>query len=281
MQEVALFALPHFGGGSSESKSEKADNSSEGAGKHLTGKPSLGFHSDSKQPMGDQPIFSPTITEDIKCICSYQHDDGFTISCETCEEWQHGVCMAINPDHIPNVYECSVCNPGGAQHLEIEIAVNVQKNFLRSYQRKRRRELEERERVERERVERERVERERVERERVERERVERERVEREKVERERVERERKEKEEKERQEKEKKMKRRSAFDRVTIKAHEEWLIAVHAGFNSRALSTWKGSRTCNVLDSPQIRIHTDKLTLPYHSLRYFRSRAYKSTAST
>ena len=133
LQEIALFALPHLGEGSSESKSEKADNSSEGAGKHLRSESSYESYSDSKQPVEDQPILLPDTHEKIKCICSYQHDDGFTISCDKCGEQQHGVCMAIGPGQVPEEYECSVCNPG-AHRLDIETAINSQERFLRFYQ---------------------------------------------------------------------------------------------------------------------------------------------------
>jgi hypothetical protein len=76
----------------------------------------------SKQPVkrGRKPKRKPsgkdyTVDMDsgiISCICSYDHDDGFTIQCDVCNRWQHGVCMGISdPDNAPDDYSCSVCHP--------------------------------------------------------------------------------------------------------------------------------------------------------------------------
>ena len=121
LQEVALFALPHLGEGSSEVSSEDSneDNSKNG--------------SDTKQPVENQQIISPKAIEEIRCICSYQHDDGFLITCNNCKELQHGVCMGIHENSVPEGYECSACTPG-AHHSEIEKAINAQESFLKSYQ---------------------------------------------------------------------------------------------------------------------------------------------------
>ncbi|EEB09211.2 histone lysine methyltransferase Set3 [Schizosaccharomyces japonicus yFS275] len=47
----------------------------------------------------------------IRCICSFEDDDGFTIQCERCDVWQHAVCMNIDPNHIPDEYICEECQP--------------------------------------------------------------------------------------------------------------------------------------------------------------------------
>jgi hypothetical protein len=36
----------------------------------------------------------------IRCICSITTDDGFTIQCETCEVWQHAVCVNVPIDEV-------------------------------------------------------------------------------------------------------------------------------------------------------------------------------------
>jgi hypothetical protein len=36
----------------------------------------------------------------IRCICSVTTDDGFTIQCETCEVWQHAVCVNVPIDEV-------------------------------------------------------------------------------------------------------------------------------------------------------------------------------------
>ena len=132
LQEVALFALPHFDEDNSSSKSDELDNSSEGIGEHLSRESSFEIDSDDKESMGYQPFAVPGAVEGMKCICSYQHDDGFTVCCGKCNDRQHGKCMSIDPGHIPDAYECSACNPG-AHHLEVEKAIYIQESFLRSW----------------------------------------------------------------------------------------------------------------------------------------------------
>ena len=130
MQEVALFALPHIG---EDSRGRKSKKTSESSGEALSRKSSFEFDLDGRQSEEDQQILLPVANEKIKCICSYQHDDGFLIECNKCNEWQHGVCMGVEKDIVPDVYECSVCMPE-AIHLEIETAINLQQGFLKSYQ---------------------------------------------------------------------------------------------------------------------------------------------------
>ena len=232
MQEVALFALPHIG---EDSRGRKSKKTSESSGEALSRKSSFEFDLDGRQSEEDQQILLPVANEKIKCICSYQHDDGFLIECNKCNEWQHGVCMGVEKDIVPDVYECSVCMPE-AIHLEIETAINLQQGFLKSYQkeeeekdrekdrkgkdreeqgRKEEREnktgvqkfdelpeimraestRKEEERAQKEREEKKRAEEENEEVDRAEKEREEKERAEKEKEEKERAEREREEEE--------------------------------------------------------------------------------------
>ena len=126
LQEVALFVLPCPGNDSGEMGSVRVDNSRESTDKSLRSKSS--FNSDS-----DQQTFLPAANEEIQCICSYQHDDGFLIECNKCNKWQHGVCMGISEGNVPELYECSICIPD-AHHLDIETAINTQEGFRESYQ---------------------------------------------------------------------------------------------------------------------------------------------------
>ncbi|KAJ5569641.1 uncharacterized protein N7459_009071 [Penicillium hispanicum] len=46
----------------------------------------------------------------IKCICSFDEDDGSTVFCEGCETWQHIICYY--PDkRVPDVHNCVDCEP--------------------------------------------------------------------------------------------------------------------------------------------------------------------------
>ena len=131
LQEIALFALPRPvpDGGSIDSKSVKLGLTSECSSDYSSRKSSLdfGFGSDGKWS-GDQPIPS---SAGVRCICSYQHDDGFLIICSNCQQLQHGVCMSISETNVPEVYECSACI-SGVYDLDIEKAINIQEGFLRS-----------------------------------------------------------------------------------------------------------------------------------------------------
>ena len=133
LQEVALFALPLPEPGKG-STSMKAGHSNESSSEYLSRKSSFGFGPDIKQS-GDLPVISPATIPEVGCICSYQHDDGFLVTCSNCKGLQHGTCMGINKNNFPEVYECSVCNPG-VHHLEIEVAIIAQEDFLQSYYRK-------------------------------------------------------------------------------------------------------------------------------------------------
>ena len=119
LQEIALLALPPFETCGIRSKSEEVEYSSDDLSNSE-------FIPVSTQPMGDQPPV------EIRCICKYQHDDGFLISCNNCNEWQHGVCMGIDKKNIPELYLCSACIPG-AHRLEAETAINAQENVLKTY----------------------------------------------------------------------------------------------------------------------------------------------------
>ena len=47
----------------------------------------------------------------IKCICGFEEDDGFTIQCELCLVWQHASCVGIGKTNIPDKYYCEECAP--------------------------------------------------------------------------------------------------------------------------------------------------------------------------
>lgn len=62
-----------------------------------------GAISDSAAPDEEEPYT-------IKCICSFDEDDGSTVFCERCETWQHIVCYY--PDkRVPDVHNCIDCEP--------------------------------------------------------------------------------------------------------------------------------------------------------------------------
>lgn len=47
----------------------------------------------------------------IKCICVFEDDDGSTVFCERCETWQHIVCYYGGEHEVPEIHNCSDCEP--------------------------------------------------------------------------------------------------------------------------------------------------------------------------
>lgn len=48
----------------------------------------------------------------IKCICAYKDDDGNTVLCERCDTWQHIECYYYPSKRVPEVHNCTDCEPG-------------------------------------------------------------------------------------------------------------------------------------------------------------------------
>lgn len=46
-----------------------------------------------------------------RCICEFDHDDGYMICCDKCSVWQHIECMGISSDAVPDNYLCDQCQP--------------------------------------------------------------------------------------------------------------------------------------------------------------------------
>ncbi|KAF7995176.1 hypothetical protein HCN44_004648 [Aphidius gifuensis] len=51
-----------------------------------------------------------------RCICGFEHDDGYMISCDRCLTWQHVDCMGIDRSNIPEKYLCEQCEPRRIDH---------------------------------------------------------------------------------------------------------------------------------------------------------------------
>ncbi|OCF38825.1 hypothetical protein I317_07398 [Kwoniella heveanensis CBS 569] len=48
----------------------------------------------------------------IRCICGFTEDDGFTIQCEGCGAWEHGLCFGyMDESQAPESYFCELCRP--------------------------------------------------------------------------------------------------------------------------------------------------------------------------
>lgn len=83
-----------------------------------------------RQPRSNDRSRSIDMSSDasiIRCICSYNDDDGFTIACDGCNHWQHGACFGIEQGNDPDSWFCHTCKPRPGIEKEKERADRVQK----------------------------------------------------------------------------------------------------------------------------------------------------------
>ncbi|KAM8917804.1 PHD finger protein 20 isoform 2-T3 [Spinachia spinachia] len=57
--------------------------------------------------------------EIVRCICEVEEENDFMIQCEDCLCWQHGTCMGLLEENVPDRYTCHICRdpPGQRQSL--------------------------------------------------------------------------------------------------------------------------------------------------------------------
>ncbi|KAI5795483.1 hypothetical protein DFH27DRAFT_125100 [Peziza echinospora] len=75
-------------------------------------------------------------SSEIRCICGFTHDDGFTIACDQCDTWQHGYCVDIAETAVPDTYECPDCLP---RPLDVRKAIEYQQEYSKNNEEKSRR----------------------------------------------------------------------------------------------------------------------------------------------
>ncbi|XP_034951267.1 homeobox protein 5 isoform X2 [Chelonus insularis] len=68
------------------------------------------------EPEGEETETAPEGEGDdedsiTRCICEFEHDDGYMICCDRCLVWQHVDCMGIDRSNIPDEYLCEICRP--------------------------------------------------------------------------------------------------------------------------------------------------------------------------
>ncbi|KAJ8370639.1 hypothetical protein SKAU_G00106670 [Synaphobranchus kaupii] len=80
----------------------------------------LGVELDVTTPPQEQGVSMSTQGfEIVRCICEVQEENDFMIQCEECLCWQHGTCMGLLEDNVPERYTCYICRdpPGQRQSL--------------------------------------------------------------------------------------------------------------------------------------------------------------------
>ncbi|KAM4032385.1 PHD finger protein 20 isoform 2-T3 [Anomaloglossus baeobatrachus] len=58
--------------------------------------------------------------EIVRCMCEVQEENDFMIQCEECLCWQHGVCMGLLEDTVPEKYTCYVCQDPPGQRVSLK-----------------------------------------------------------------------------------------------------------------------------------------------------------------
>ncbi|XP_027328519.1 PHD finger protein 20 isoform X5 [Anas platyrhynchos] len=58
--------------------------------------------------------------EIVRCICEVKDENDFMIQCEECLCWQHGVCMGLLEDNVPEKYTCYICQDPPGQRSSLK-----------------------------------------------------------------------------------------------------------------------------------------------------------------
>ncbi|TXT13424.1 hypothetical protein VHUM_00791 [Vanrija humicola] len=73
----------------------------------------------------------------IRCICGFTEDDGFTIQCEGCNAWEHGLCFGYRDESsVPETYFCELCeprpvDPQAARTLQMQARLSYDRRIIR------------------------------------------------------------------------------------------------------------------------------------------------------
>ncbi|KAK1799991.1 hypothetical protein P4O66_006493 [Electrophorus voltai] len=65
-------------------------------------------------------VDSATVAQEtVRCVCEVAEENDFMIQCEACMHWQHGACMGLLADTVPDAYACFVCRDPPGQRLSL------------------------------------------------------------------------------------------------------------------------------------------------------------------
>ncbi|KAG9620164.1 hypothetical protein KCU64_g21888, partial [Aureobasidium melanogenum] len=80
-----------------------------------------------------QPHIDDGVEEDdgeIICICGMRHDDGFSVQCETCNNWQHMICYYPTEADRPGEHQKHYCFDCQPRWLDADQAKERQKKQI-------------------------------------------------------------------------------------------------------------------------------------------------------
>ncbi|KFQ17208.1 PREDICTED: PHD finger protein 20 [Merops nubicus] len=58
--------------------------------------------------------------EIVRCVCEVKEENDFMIQCEECLCWQHGICMGLLEDNVPEKYTCYICQDPPGQRSSLK-----------------------------------------------------------------------------------------------------------------------------------------------------------------
>ncbi|EWC47213.1 hypothetical protein DRE_03332 [Drechslerella stenobrocha 248] len=92
--------------------------------------------SSTRNPLSPLDLPNATTNSEIRCFCGYDQDDGFTIQCDKCSHWQHGICVKINPKNIPETFICYYCEIRDLHQADVKKAKDIQSKRIEGEGRK-------------------------------------------------------------------------------------------------------------------------------------------------
>uniref|UniRef100_A0A671PCP0 PHD finger protein 20, a n=1 Tax=Sinocyclocheilus anshuiensis TaxID=1608454 RepID=A0A671PCP0_9TELE len=66
-------------------------------------------------PLSCSSVASTTGSQEtVRCVCEVEEENDFMLQCEECLYWQHGTCMGLLEENVPERYACFICwdSPG-------------------------------------------------------------------------------------------------------------------------------------------------------------------------
>ncbi|EKM74756.1 hypothetical protein AGABI1DRAFT_132875 [Agaricus bisporus var. burnettii JB137-S8] len=87
------------------------------------------------------PVKRKVEEDGIRCICGFEHDDGFSIACDKCQRWSHAACYDIVNGAVPDEWKCVLCRPRPVNRDAAERLQRARQHRATKHRRIRHREL--------------------------------------------------------------------------------------------------------------------------------------------
>ncbi|XP_043107179.1 PHD finger protein 20 isoform X3 [Puntigrus tetrazona] len=67
-------------------------------------------------PLSCSSVASTTGSQEtVRCVCEVEEENDFMLQCEECLYWQHGTCMGLLEENVPERYTCFICRDSPGQ----------------------------------------------------------------------------------------------------------------------------------------------------------------------